>query len=360
MIDRLQRVHLGRFLAGISALTVFFPKASVAATSSLATVPGGISRMSNFEEEGRPGIGHYYIWRNNGIVASLGLGGSVTIRIPARPEILISFLGANRGVQPQGETASGYLTYYYLGSPSRWFSTLRYERIRYRDIYPGIDLIFVPKNDQLEYNFELNAGADPRRIRIRYRGGKARLDRYGNIQIGEWGQGIKQGRPSVFQDMGTEAHRVACDYVLTGDEVTMRLGPHDRERPLMIDPVLQFSTYLGGASFDAAYAVTTDAAGNFYVTGETGSRTLPGGSAPNRASRDVWVAKLNSTGSKLLYVTYLGGGGNDAGKGIAVDSSGNAYITGDTSSTDFPTTNGAFARNSSGAPDAFVVKLSSS
>ena len=149
-----------------------------------------------------------------------------------------------------------------------------------------------------------------------------------------------------------------CSYHLEHGNVTLRLGRYDPRRTLTIDPVLNFSTYLGGPGFDAINALTVDSTENIYVTGETSSTSLlPGGTQSLRASRDVWVAKLNSAGTQLLYLVYIGGSGNDSGQGIAVDASRNAYVTGMTNSTDFPTTSGAFSTRSAGPQEAFIVKF---
>ena len=122
-------------------------------------------------------------------------------------------------------------------------------------------------------------------------------------------------------------------------------------------PALNFDTYLGGGSFNAIYAMATDASGNVYVTGETSSGSLTTASVPARSSRDVFVAKMNSAGTQLLYVVYVGGSSDDSGRGIAVDASGNVYVTGMTASSDFPVTSGAYSNENSGGQDAFVFKL---
>ncbi len=127
----------------------------------------------------------------------------------------------------------------------------------------------------------------------------------------------------------------------------------------MIDPVLIFSTYLGGSGFDAIYAATTDAAANLYFSGVTSSGSLRNPSIPVRSSNDAFVAKLNSAGSQILYLVYLGGSGNDAANGIAVDPSGNVYVTGVTASSDFPVTTGALSTTPPGAQNAFVAKVHS-
>lgn len=178
------------------------------------------------------------------------------------------------------------------------------------------------------------------------------------MDISVEGAHILQKRPQAFQKNNGIAHAFDCNYHLNEDgQVGLELSGYDPNLALLIDPVLNFSTYLGGTSFGAIYAMTVDSAGNIYVTGETSSGSLSNASAPNRASPDVFVAKLNNTATQLLYVAYLGGSGDDSGKAIAVDSAGNVYVTGVTMSSNFPVTTGVLSNQSSGGEDAFVFKL---
>jgi hypothetical protein len=345
-------------LARALALSLYFPLLCVAATSSSAAWPAGSSRGGSFEEEARAGVAPLYTWKNHGIVALLDFAGRMTIRAPGLRKTEIDFVGASHA-RPEGQKPVGYRTYYYLGARSQWHSSSGFERVRYRDIYPGIDLIFSASENRLEYDFELRPEADYRQIRIRYSGAAVRLDVDRNVQIGEGADRLKQRRPVAFQGDGAEPHFVACNYLLLDNELTLQVGPYDPSRPLVIDPVLQFSSYLGGSSFDATYALTTDSEGNVYITGETGG-SVNGASEPDFTGRAVWIAKLNASASQILYLAYMGGSGDDAGKGIAVDSSGNAYVTGYAGSLNFPATSGALSTTNNGTPDAFVAKLDSS
>src|SRR5262249_5109415 len=157
---------------------------------------------------------------------------------------------------------------------------------------------------------------------------------------------------------------VVGGFTLDGDgTVGFQVGAYDRSRPLVIDPVIVFSTYLGGSGADTAYAVAVDSSGNSYLTGNTASTNFPTSSGSYQTtlsgSSDAFVTELDVTGA-LVYSTYLGGSGADTGYGIAVDSSGNAYVTGQTSSSNFPTTSGPYQTSSGGGTDAFVTKLNSS
>jgi hypothetical protein len=173
-------------------------------------------------------------------------------------------------------------------------------------------------------------------IQVHYDGARVRLSRQGDLELANAGATIIQRAPHAFQTNGRDTKTIACSYRIGQHRnVVFETGAYDRGATLVIDPVLSFSTYLGGSGFDAIYAMTADSSGNLYVTGETASLTLSG-SSTSRASRDVFVAKLDSSGQNVLYTVYVGGAGNDSGRAIAVDSSGNAYVTGVTGSLTFP------------------------
>jgi hypothetical protein len=328
-------------------------------------VQNGISTAPAFEEETQPGSARRYSWRNRNIEAKLDIEGGISFGFPDGRTLGITFTGVTPGVKPQGESAS-YPVSYYLGAPRHWHSGVRWERVRYREIYSGIDLVLVTNAGQLEFNFEIRPEADPNRIRIRYYGGSIQLNHNGDLVIRLGRKQIQQRRAVAFQGAlqgdGVENQQVQCSYhVEQGSlehDVTLRLGRYDLRRGLTVDPALNFSTYLGGPGYDTINALTTDYVENIYVAGATSSSSLTPGSAPSlRASRNVWVAKLNSSGTQLLYLVYIGGSGNDSGQGIAVDASGNAYVTGVTSSTNFPTTSGAFSTRSVGPQEAFIAKF---
>jgi hypothetical protein len=175
---------------------------------------------------------------------------------------------------------------------------------------------------------------------------------------------VIQHRPVAYQDAGGKRVPVEAQYNLIGENhVGLHLGPYDRDRPLVVDPVLSYSTYLGGSGWDQGRAIAVDASGAAYLTGTTFSLNFPVtpgafDTSYNFSFEDVFVAKLNAAGSALVYATYIGGlGQSDAGTGIAVDGSGAAHVSGSTGSSDFPTTPGALDTSHNGAFDAFVAKL---
>jgi hypothetical protein len=295
-----------------------------------------------------------------GTAVSLKAGGELSIRWSGGGQAHIRFTGANARSEPHGEVSSGSKTIYYVGAADDWRTASRFERVRYSAIYPGIDLVFVITGSQLEYNFEIAPHADSGAIRIDYEESTLDLTPGGDLEMRAGNAAITQRRPLAYQSVAGQTRRVACHYRLkSGHEAYLRLGSYDRSQPLLIDPVLNFSTYFGGSSFDSINAATTDAQGNLYVTGETSSGSLTNPSAGPRSSRDVFIAKLNSAGAQV-FVVYLGGSDYDSGRGIALDPLGNIYVTGVTSSSDFPVTNGALSTHASGREDAFVAKFNSS
>ena len=252
---------------------------------------------------------------------------------------------------------------YFLGQDSRQWRTgiHHYARVRYRDVYPGIDLVVYGSHSRLEYDFVISPGKDPAGILLAFSGPeRVFIDERGDLVLRTAAGEFRQPKPTVYQEVSGVRRRVDGRYVLRGRGcVGFRICGHDPKLPLVIDPVLSYSTYLGGSGdegFDSRIAV--DSAGNAYVVGTTDSPnfpTIPGAQLGSLGATDVFIAKLDPEGSALLYSTVLGGSRGDSGFDIEIDSAGNAYVTGKTSSLDFPTTPGALRTASSGG--AFVVKL---
>ncbi len=253
---------------------------------------------------------------------------------------------------------------YFIGNdPAKWRTNVpTYAKVKYEGIYSGIDLVYYGNQRQLEYDFIVAPGADPRRIQFDVRGARRiRQDAQGELvfKVGE--DEIRWHKPVAYQEKNGTRQEITARYALTNANlVAFEVAKYDPNRPLYIDPLI-YSTYLGGSSDDDGYGIAVDSAGNAYVTGQTSSTDFPTTNPlqpANAGGNDVFVAKINPTGSALVYSTYLGGSGND-GNGwghIAVDSTGNAYVTGWTESTDFPTVNPLQAAYGGGG-DAFVAKI---
>lgn len=280
--------------------------------------------------------------------------------------------GARRADNLEGVELLRVATNYWLGNrPQRWHSAPNYRAVRYRQLYPGVDAVFYANGDRLEYDFHVAPHADPMRIRWRVFGADAvRLTAQGDLEILAGGERILQRRPAAYQQQGERNQPVSCRYRLSGSgRITLEIGPYDRNHPLIIDPVLVYATYLGAGSNDAIVAVKADAQGMIYVAGYTGSADLfatPDSVQTSAAgARDIFVAKLDPSREgpdSLLYFTYLGGSGADTPTAMALDGSGNVYLTGWTQSTDFPLGGNApqVQRAGDTGQDAFVVKLNPS
>jgi uncharacterized protein (TIGR03437 family) len=369
-----------------------------------------------------------------GADAVVGLQGGTSLRM--------RMVGARRGVRGEGlEPLDGTSNYLRGRDPSRWRTGVpHFAKVRYREVLPGIDLVYHGTQGELEYDFVVAPGADPGRVRLRFVGAAGmRVDDEGNLVLKTRAGEVRQKKPVVYQ-LTRDGQRapVPGSYVLLGRNVAgFRIAPYDRHRALVIDPVLDYSstlgggygsettsgvavdpggnayvtgstratdfpvttgayqtknrnggnennfdafiykmdasgglawaTYLGGDDDDRSDAIAVDTAGNVYVAGETYSASFPvtpgGYQTVKSGSSDAFVAKLNPAGTALLYATFLGGGSPEQVNGIAVDLSGNAFVTGKTISTNFPVTSGAVQRVAGGGgpynTDAFVAKLNS-
>jgi len=266
----------------------------------------------------------------------------------------------------QGELA-GAVNYITGRDPSRWQTDVpTYARAVFDEVYPGIDVAYYGNQRELEYDFLVAPGADPGCIGLRFAGADSiTVDSTGDLVLRVGDREVVQHAPVLYQEAGGARLPVAGGYDVRSDgTVGFAVGDYDRARPLVIDPVLSYGTYLGGSGYDAGNAVAVDAAGSAYVTGQTGTATFPTTAGAYRTAlggtnNAAFVAKLNPAGTGLAYATYLGGGdlSHTVGYGIAVDAAGSAYVTGETASVDFPVTPGAFQSPNIGGYDAFVTKL---
>lgn len=293
---------------------------------------------------------------------------------PEPPAVLrMRLAGADGAAASEGVDAlEGRVNYFVGNDPSRWRTNVRtFGRVRYAGVYPGVDVIYYGNRKQLEYDFRVAPGADARAIALEFAGArKVELDgATGDLLLSVGEETVRQHAPVTYQETAGGGRReVESRYALRdGGRVGFEVGEYDRGRALVIDPTLVYSTFFGGSGDEAAESMAVDSAGNAYITGTTYSTNFPATAGAfdtsNNGSleeRDAFVMKLNSNGSGLVYATYLGGDWIDQGYGIAVDAAGNAYLTGQTYSTNFPTTPGAFDTNalSSNRPAGFVTKLS--
>src|SRR5579871_3969521 len=269
----------------------------------------------------------------------------------------LQLLGSNAEAVACGQCLLPGKANYLLGNdPARWHTNVPlYQSVRFAGVYPGIDLLYYGNNSRLEYDFVLAAHANPSAIRLGFEGTRSvKIAKDGTLVLGLSGGQVRWHRPLVYQQQSGQRVEVAGRYVLVGQrEVGFAVGRYDASKPLVIDPILVYSTYLGGNGNTFALAIAADSQGNAYAAG--GTDVLSG-----NGTYDGFVLKLNPAGNTLIYAAFVGGSKDDVIRNIAVDSGGNAYVTGSTSSTNFPVTSGAF-QSSSGSggakPTAFVTKL---
>jgi hypothetical protein len=273
----------------------------------------------------------------------------------------------------------GKVNYFIGNDPGRWRTKVpTYARVRLEHVYPGIDVVYYSTQGRLEYDFVLAPGADPGAIGLAFEGAaRVQVDPDGGLMVEVRDRQIRWHRPHVYQELNGERKEVLAEYQLSrtrmngeaGEhaQVTFRVAAFDRTSPLVIDPVLVYSTYLGGSDVDHVSSIAVDSQGSAYLTGLTRSLDFPTTNAIQPAlqgTSDAFVTKLNPAGDGMLYSTYLSGSSSAIGASVsargasvAVDGQGNTVVVGSTTTTDFPTTN-ALQAKAGGGGDAFFAKLS--
>ena len=291
---------------------------------------------------------------------------AATDETPSESAVLrMRLVGANPTPELSGETALPGKVNYFIGNDhTKWRTHVpTYAQARYANVYPGIDLVYYGNQRQLEYDFVVAPGQEPANITMAFQGmERLELDVTGDLVLQTSGGEVRQRKPVIYQEVAGERKAIDGSYLLKNDDqVGFQVAAYDTTKPLIIDPILVFSTYLGGTNFDQGQGIAVDDAGQIYVTGVTSSLDFPTRNAfqPTFGGPfvDAFVIQLTADGSSLNYATYLGGDSSEVGEGIAVDSAGQAYVTGRTSSTDFPTMN-PLQPALAGLGNAFVAQLS--
>lgn len=290
--------------------------------------------------------------------------------------VRMQLAGANPSVQPVGlDTLPGTANYILSNDASKWRTGVpTYARIRYEGVYPGVDLVYYGNQRRLEYDFVVAPGADSKLIRLRFEGAKnLNLDGAGNLVIVAANGELSFQKPVAYQLVGNIRRPIEGRFQLLGNNTAgFSLGEYDRTRPLVIDPVLSYSTYLGGSDQEYAVSIAVDSAGEAYVTGLTWSQDFPltpgayltvNHALSTSGVSTAFISKLNASGTALLFSTYLGGtaaAGTEHNQGdyahsIAVDTAGNAYVTGWTYSSDFPVTTNAYQSTNNAAASSLAT-----
>ena len=254
---------------------------------------------------------------------------------------------------------------YFIGSdPAKWRTNVpQYGRVNYEQVYPGVDLAFHGAQRQMEFDFVVQPQADAKQIELKFSGARhLRADQNGDLVLPTTLGDVRLHKPIAYQENGGKRERVEAHFALTGTNgVKFAIGAYDRNRELVIDPTVSYATYIGGGGEDQATSVAVDGSGNAYITGEAGDTTFPHSAGTfGGGLHDAYVFKLNAAGTTQVYSTLFGGSGDDSGNGIAIDASGNAYVTGGTGSSNFPVTGGVLQSTLGGTADAFVAKFDTS
>ena len=306
--------------------------------------------------------------------ASIFLSSSAVMFRLGNATLRASIAGGQTAASPEPlEPQPGRINYLIGNKPEQWVTNIpTYARVQYRDVYPGIDVVYYGASGQLEHDFIVSPGTDPSAIQLEFEGAdRMQTDSEGGIELTVGSQTVHWKKPVLYQTTATGRRQMVEGRYRVGRDqrAGFETGVYDVTRPLVIDPVVAFTTYYGRGGSESATRVATDAAGNAYIVGVTNDSVFgyTGGAflGPNSLSviaGDAMITKISADGKTVIYSTHIGGGSFEFGGGIAVDSAGNIYITGGTASPDYPLTSGSFQ----GQPDpasttdpgnCFVTKL---
>jgi hypothetical protein len=297
----------------------------------------------------------------------------------AAPSVLrMRLAGANPAARVEGIDELPAKSNYFIGNdPAKWRTNVpHYAKVRYRDVYPGVDLVYYGNQQQVEHDFVVAPGADPKQIHFAVTGAeRMEVSATGDLVMQLADYEVRLQKPVIYQEAGglrkdsSARTTVSGEYALRADNsIGFTIGAYDSRKMLVIDPVLEYSTYLGGNGQHPTSAIAVDADGSAYLGGFTGFNLPPAldypttedalqPTAPHVDHPVVVVSKLNPEGTSLVYSTYLGGSGDDRAYGLAVDREGNAHVVGRTTSRDFPTKNAVQPEHGTGTWNAFVAKL---
>jgi len=315
-----------------------------------------------------------FLSRNKGYNALLSAG-NLTLSLPVEVTptdltqgghprtVQMKLLGAAKNPLPLGEgPLPGKVNYFLGNNPANWRTNVpTYSAVRYKNIYPGVDLLYYGNKGHMEFDFELQPGADPSKIQFEIQGADTiALNSAGTLILKLGTRSLQIQSPSVYQNSNGRRVAIGGSYILTdASHVAFDLAQYDPSKPLVIDPVLLYSTYLGGSGNDEVTGIAVDSAGSVYVAGFTDSTNFPlatQGSLPT-GSDHVFVSKLDPTGSTIEYTDYIGGNSEDCGFALAVNSSNEVYVTGSTASSDFPVVN-AYQATYPGSFNGFLTRIS--
>ncbi|MGH9484186.1 MAG: SBBP repeat-containing protein, partial [Terriglobales bacterium] len=340
-------------LFSAAAVLAQAPKAQRMVKAQYAQLP-----MTFEANQGQTNAQAQFLARSRGTIVFLTQHGMIVKT--SQGAVGMTFTGARAAARARGLDAMPSPVHYFTGT--RDLAVKSYRKVRYADMYPGVGTTYYGHDGQVEFDLDLAPHTSPAAVRMAFRGAVPRLGADGSLILAH---GITLRSPRAYQTANGHRHTVAVHYALLADhQVGLSVGAHDANRALVVDPILSFATLLGGTAYNQANAVAVDANGNGYVAGYTLSTDFPTQAAFQASiaagqfgpAPDAFVSEISADGTKLIYSTYLGGNGDDEATGIAVDLTGNAYVTGYTNSTNFPT-KGPIQSANNGFYDAFVTKI---
>ncbi|MFZ0816457.1 MAG: choice-of-anchor D domain-containing protein [Candidatus Sulfotelmatobacter sp.] len=363
---------------------------AVAQTSQQAKTQPGMPATTNYGKlpltfeanQGQTGAKVKFVSRGQGYTAFLTSGG-IALSLRPNPPVPVQqanyiaastqaslnttlqfkLMGAAQNPSVVGENQQSGVVNYFIGKdPTKWLTKVpTYARVRYKNVYPGIDLVYYGNHQQLEYDFAVSPGTDPSQIQFEITGAnQIDLDEQGNLVLQTVSGELRFQSPVIYQESSGTRVPVSGAYVVNDPtHISFHVAQYDVNKPLVIDPVLLYGTYLGGTGSDQPSGIVVDSTGSVYIAGYTDSAdfSLTTFGSPAASSNHVFVTKLDPTGSSLVYADYLGGNSDDYAIGLALDSSNNVYVTGSTTSTNFPTVN-PYQSAALGPYTGFVSKIS--
>ncbi len=293
----------------------------------------------------------------------LGLRGAGTTLGNGTEWLRMRLQGAAADAVVGGDAPVGATSNYFVGNDrSKWRTNIpNFSRVRYQQVYPGVDVVYYGHEGRLENDFEVSPGTNPNVIAWELDGAQnVRIDSTGDLILTVGGNKVRLHQPIAYQADGTQRREVPVRYHLNGQKVSFSLGNYDRRQKLVIDPLLTYSTYLGGSGGDSAYSVAVDASNDVFVTGITASTNFPFSASEfqtvNAGDGDVFITQFNPAGNGIIFSTFLGGTGTDTPAQILL-SLGSIFLVGSTTSNNFPTTANVFQPDYSGNQDAFLTEM---
>lgn len=337
------------FLTGKGMVLALKPTSSTPPASTTASTATG-STASN---------------SSNAAVATTGQSSTASKSATTKHVVQFTLLNAAANPVAVGENPQPGQANYFVGNKrSKWHTGIpMYGQVRYQNVYPGIDLVYYGNHRQVEYDFDLAVGADPSQIKFQVTGADSlSISDSGDLVMTVGTGQLEFKAPAIYQEVNGKKTQVAGQYQVNGNEIDFAVADHDSSKPLVIDPVLVYSTYLGGRGNDYGIAIGVDSTGNAYITGNTSSPDFPlssSGTVTNSTNSDpLFVAKLDVSGATILYADYIEGSSEEDPQALAVAADGTVYVGGETYSSDFPTVAPFQAALNSGGESLFISKLS--